>query len=152
MPRVATEIPTTYEAILRPVVLEISRQLAVLLNLPQDISILFPGDAEEAAQHNSTLEKDGNASKFKYNQRFRVQFSENVVEDRVLATAVYQDENIPVFLDKKLAVKIKPVYSATELVLSYTYRAENRAEARKFRDDILMRTAMLRAENLHEIT
>jgi len=152
MPRVATEIPTTYEAILRPVVLEISRQLAVLLNLPQDISILFPGDAEEAAQHNSTLEKDGNASKFKYTQRFRVQFSENVVEDRVLATAVYQDENIPVFFDKKLGVKIKPVYSGTELVLSYTYRAENRAEARKFRDDMLMRTAMLRAENLHEIT
>jgi hypothetical protein len=152
MPRVATEIPETMEAIVRPVALDIIRQVGKLLGLPKSTAIYYPGSAESAAQTGSTLNYEGEPSSFPFYGKLKIEANEQYIEDRVLTDAVYRHEFLPIFIDKDLGVRIHPVYSATEMILSFTYRAESRVAAERFRDDIKMRTSMLRKENLHELT
>ena len=153
MPRVATEIPETYEAIIRPVALEVVRAVCRFMNLQDGVTILFPGASEEAPMTGTTLDSDNpNPSTFGHGSRVRVEVSEQVVEDRVLTTAVHQVENLPIFLDPEIGVLIKPIYSGTELVLGFSYRADSRVAARKFRDQALLRTSSMAKENMHEIS
>ena len=152
MPRVALETPQTYDSITRPVALGVVRQIFSILSLPQSLNIVFPGAAEQMPMTGSMLNDTGDPTSFRYGGQMHVEVTENPVEDRVLATAVYQRENLPVFVEPKLGVKIHPIYSGTEMVLTCQYRAPNRVLAKRFRDDALIRTAMGRKENLHELT
>lgn len=153
MPRIVSEVPQTTENIIRPVSLEVARHIAKMLNLPADIKVLMPGTSETTLYPNSELGASGTAdpSSFGHDGRLLLEVQENPVEDRVLATAVHQVENLPFFLDKELGVKMYPVYSGTELIFNFTYRAENRTNARRFRNEMLSRTAAMREEILHEL-
>lgn len=152
MPRVATEVQDTYESITRPVAMTVARQVAELMGWSETINILFLGDIEEAAMPGSTPGASDLPSKFNNNGRIRLEITENAIEDRILATAVYQKEHLPIFVDKDLGIKLHPVYSGTEIVLQFQFRAPNRVLAKRFRDDALIKTAMGRKENLHELT
>lgn len=152
MPRTVTEVKETIESITRPVAYEVLRQLYVLLNLPPQTNLLLPGMAETIPNVGSALGYSGDPNKFKYKGQLRVEVSETFIEDSVLATAIFRQEHEPVFSDSKLGVKIVPIYSATQMTLSCQYRAPNRIMAEKFRDEALVRTAMLRQENLHEFS
>lgn len=154
MPRIVADIPQTYENIIRPVSIEVARQIAKMLNLPADIKVLMPGAAETTLYPNSELGASGTAdtSTFGHDGRLTLEIQENPVEDRVLTTAVHQKENLPFFLDKNLKIKMYPVYSGTELMFNFTYRAENRTNARRFRNQMLAHTAAMREEILHEVS
>lgn len=152
MPRVALETPQTYESVTRPVALGVVRQMLSILALPEDLKILFPGAAAQVAMPGSELGYNGDPTTFRFGGQLQIEVTENAVEDRILSTAVYQRENLPVFVDSKLGVKIHPIYSGTEMVFTCQYRAPNRVLAKRFRDEALIRTAMGRRENLHELT
>ena len=152
MPRVATQIPDVYESVIRPIALTVTRQVAVMMGWPETIDVLFPGDAESAPMTGSTLKEEPDPSKFSNNGRIRVEITENPYEERILATAVHRREHLPVFVEQKLGIKIAPVYSGTEMIFDFSFRAPNRVLAKRFRDDVLMKTAVNRQENLHELT
>lgn len=152
MPRVATEIPDTYESITRPVAMTVARQVAELMGWSEAIEILLLGDIEEAAMPGSAPGSSDLPSTFNNNGRIRLEITENPIEDRILATAVYQKEHLPVFVDGQLGIKLHPVYSGTEIVFQFQFRAPNRVLAKRFRDEALIKTAMGRKENLHELT
>lgn len=150
MPRTATEVKETIESITRPVVYEVLRQLYPLLNLPGQTSLMIPGMVESAPNIGSTLGFSGDPNSFRYKGQLRVEVTETFIEDSVLATAIQRLEHEPIFHDPKLGVRIVPIYSATQMTLTCQYRAPNRVMAERFRDEALMRTAMLRQENLHD--
>lgn len=154
MPRIVANVPQTYENIIRPVSIDIARQVAKMLYLPADIRVLMPGAAEVALFPNTELGANptGNPTTFGHNERLMLEVVENPVEDRILTTAVHQKENLPFFIDPNLGVKMYPVYSGTELSFNFTYRAESRTTARRFRNDLLAHTAAMRQEILHEIS
>jgi len=153
MPRIVLEVPQTYENIVRPVALQVGRDIQKILNLPHDTTVLFPGQAGVALTANSAVgEKDHQAvATFGHGARLLMEVSERPVEDRILATAVHQKENLPFFFDKKLKVRMYPIYSGTELTFNLTYRAPNRTLARRFYDEVLTRTAAGREGILHEL-
>lgn len=150
--RAYTEIPEVVESISRPVTLDIIRQIGQLLKLPKETEIFYPGMSEQAAQTGSTLNYDGEPSNFPYHGKIKIEAVENFMEDRALTDTVYLQDARYIFNDPDLRVRLKPVYSSTEIVLTVTYRAQSRVSAERFRDDIKMRTSMMRKENLHELT
>lgn len=150
MPRTATEVKETIESITRPVTYEILRQLYPLLNLPGKTSLMLPGMVESVPNVGSTLGYDGDPNRFKYKGQLQVEVTELPIEDEVLTIAVQRLEHEPIFHDPLLAVRIVPIYSATQLTLSCVYRAPNRVMAQRFRDEALMRTGQGRKESLHE--
>ncbi|QVD49191.1 hypothetical protein LUCX_121 [Xanthomonas phage vB_XciM_LucasX] len=154
MPRFAMDVPQTYENIVRPVSLEIAQQLVKMLYLPGNVEVLMPGASKTTKVQGTTLEDTDptNPASFNHDNRLKVEVTENPVEDRILTTAVHQKENLPFFFDPKLGVRMFPVYSGTELSFTFTYRAENRTLARRFRNEMLSRTSQMREENLHELS
>lgn len=141
------------DSIVRPVAMQIARQIATMLKLPKYISILFPGMWEEGINTGSTINPlpEDDPARFKYDRRFQIEVSEEPVEDRVLATAVHRRDNLPVFADDALGFYIYPITVGTNMTFTITFRAESRAEAIRFRDDILAHFAEGRTDYLHEI-
>lgn len=155
MPRIVADIPQTYENIVRPVALDVARQLVEMLALPKSIKVLLPGVSENALYPNTELGKVNNPndpSTFGHGDRFLLEIQENPVEDRILTTAVHQRENIPFFHDKALGIRMYPVYAGTEMNFNIQYRASSRTLARRFRNEVLARTAAMREGVLHELT
>jgi hypothetical protein len=151
MPRVATPIPNTYDSQTRPIALATIRKVCELLDLPADTKVLFAGAAEQVPMTGSTLNFQGDPSTFNSEMRVTAEVHEDAVEERILTTAVFQDENVPFFVDNQLGVRLFPIYSNTEMTIQFTFRAANRATARRFRDEALSRTAQGRQDNVHEI-
>ena len=153
MPRRLDEIQDKNDSIVRPVAMQVVRQLMAMLNLPGGIEVLFPGMWEEATNTGATInpKPSDDPAKFKYARRFSIQVSEKAVEDRVIATAVNRGDSRPVFVDEDLEISIIPVTVGTNMEIQVTFRAESRAEAIRFRDDILQRFAEGRTDYLHEI-
>lgn len=150
MIKVMTELPDVYESITRPVALQVSRALLRALELPDTIQVLFPGGTEEALQPGSQANFKGEVSGFGSDSRLKIELTENTIEDRVLNTATLQKENVVVFYDPELDVRVWPVYSGTELQFQFEFRAPNRVLAKRFRDEITTRSAMLRRELMFE--
>lgn len=155
MPRIIADLPQTYENIVRPVALDVARQLAETLNLPRTINVLLPGVTEHALFPNTELGKQHDphdASTFGHNDRLLLEIQETPTEDRILATAVHQKENVPFFSDDALGVRCYPVYSSTELSFNFQLRTSDRTIARRFRNEMLTRTAAMREGILHELS
>lgn len=155
MPRCIADLVSTYDNIVRPVALDVARQLVDKLNLPRGIKVLLPGATENALFPNTELKKANDPHDpvtFGYTDRWLLEIQENPVEDKILTTAVHQKENIPFFFDRELGVRCYPIYSSTELQFNFTFRANNRTLARRFRNEMLSRTASLREGLLHELT
>lgn len=153
MPRRLDEIQDKNDSIVRPVALQVVRQLMAMLNLPGGIEILFPGMWEEAINTGATInpKPTDDPAKFKYSRKFTIQVAEKAVEDRVIATAANRGDSRPVFVDEALEISIVPITVGTNMEITVIFRAESRAEAIRFRDDILLRFAEGRTDYLHEI-
>lgn len=152
MPRRIDKIPDKQDSIIRPVALQVARQLMRILRIPEDVTLFFPGIWEEGIQTGSSVdETTKDPSSFKYGGRLKIEVTEKPVEDRIMATAVHRREHHAIFLDKKLSVALYPVTVGTQMEFVMTYRARSRTEARKFRDDILMHFSEGRTDYLHEI-
>lgn len=153
MPRRIDMIPDKNDSIVRPVAMQIARQLMRILKIPDNVNLSFPGIWTEGVEIGSSVDSKvtDDPSTFKYGQKMRIEVTEKAVEDRVLATAVHRREHHAIFLDKKLNVAIYPITVGTNMEFAITYRAGTRTEAIKFRDDMLAHFGEGRTDYLHEI-
>lgn len=151
MPSVVVEIPDTYNAITRPVIVEVARNLMEVMGLPRDTSLQFLGSSESAIQPGTTLTKPKENNTFPYTNKLTIEASELYVEDRVLTTAVKRRENKAIFADQSLRVFIRPVYVGTEITLSIRFRTKDRVTAERWKDEFRVRTSQGRGELLHKL-
>lgn len=153
MPRRIETIPDKQDAIVRPVAMQVTRQLIQALEIPSNIRIIFPGLWEEGPQTGSTVDDDDkeDPSSFNYYRKMRIEVTETPVEDAILTAAVHRKDQHPIFLDEKLKIAIYPITVSTKMQIAMTYRATSRAEAKQFRDTILTRVAEGRTTFFHEL-
>lgn len=152
MPKVALTVPETYESITRPVVNEVTQELLRILGMPENTPVQYPGPSGMALQNGTPLSPDASTPNFNANNLVVVSASEEDNAAAVLSTAVYQNENRAIFADSDLGVGIRPIYSSTEVTLSFRFRFQDQTSALRWRDDMRIRYGMGRVENLHEIT
>lgn len=151
MPKVALTVPETYESITRPVVREVARSLLRTLGMPEETPLNFIGSSGRTAIPGNSLTPRGEAVNFNAGDLVTITASEEDNQTQVLSTAIYQNENQPIFADPALDVGIRPSYCSTEVTLSFRFRFRDKESADRWRDDIRMRYGMGRVENLHEI-
>ncbi|MFL9998861.1 hypothetical protein [Paraburkholderia sediminicola] len=153
MPKILCNVPDTQESILRPVVLDITRQIFASTAIPKDIQILFPGDLDRGQQPGASINhKDAETTRFPFNSRMSVLVTEEYLADRMLVNASFRPENNFIFRDGRIDTSIRPVYSGTQVTISFRYRAKDRTEAIRWRDAIRNRTSMNREQFVHDIT
>lgn len=144
--RLILETPVVYESVTRPVTMGVIKELARVLRLPGNVSVVFAGQTEQTAQPGTNIDGSKENTTFGHDARIKVEVQERPIEDRVLTMAVHQNENRPIFADRALGVFVRPIYSMSEVQISFTLRFPDRVSAQKFRDDALLRAAMLRNE------
>src|ERR1700744_1598078 len=149
MARSVIELPEVYEAIARPVVYAITRQLGAIMHLPQIAEILFPGTNDESVQPDSTLNYHGAPAKLPAGSRITVEMHETSDEANV-STENAAQENLPVcFLDRSLGVRLRPVFETMEMTLTLSVRVRGRVPAEKLCDEFRIRAANSRQQLLH---
>lgn len=153
MPRAVTVLPYDVETITRPVTMGVIRELLRILRLDDGpVEVVYSGGTEAMAQPGSNVDGSNEAPKFGHNAQLKVEVQERAIEDRVLAMSVQNNDHSPVFHDENLGVRLTPIYAMHEVQLQATYRAKSRAEAQRFRHDMLVRVAQLRDVQPQQMT
>ena len=150
MPSLALEIPETYINITRPIVMQLAKDLAQRMELPNGIDIEFLGYAEYRYQNGSLLEKKQDAV-FGQAPRFKVDFTEEYLEESVLTTAVKKTDHLAVFYDRRLPVSIAPIYTRTRITLNCQVRADSRPKIDRWRDVLRHKASENKQAPLHEV-
>lgn len=150
MPKVLFTNDGIRDSVIRPVVLDITRQLQEWTGLGA-MPILFPGDTEVVAQPASTIDEDSAFNHTGSRPLWRVNLREEHQTDKLLATAVHQLEFPEYFYDEKLMVYLRPVYSPVILTMEFEYRSSDANNARRWRDEIRTRVSTNRDVRTHII-
>lgn len=151
MPSVMLEVPETYDSITRPITTEVVRDLIERLALPNNTGILYQGNAEVSAQRGSILARKRDDVTFPFTGRVKVDLTENYLENNTLTTTTRSLDNPPVFHDSHLGVSIRPIYTRTESVVSFSYRAPDANTAMRWRDHLRRKSSEGMQALLHEL-
>lgn len=155
MPRITLMAEDVEETVSRPVALKVIRDVLNITRISPCSKIFFPGSAEVTFQHGSTMDEQNEqmeVNQFNSDRLFSIEVDEDYDEERALTTAVMYPENRFMMVDNDLGVYIKPVYSATDVHVTFRFRAKDRVEALRWRDEIRTRTGMNRSELVHSAT
>lgn len=153
MPNISIVVPEVQQSVLRPIVLDIVRQLETITKISKDSVILFPGELNRTYQPGSAVQEDSrDRTHFLNDDIVQIEIEEDFHKDSVLTTAVTRQEQLPVFCDDKIGIFIKPVYVTTEISINFKFRSKSKTSIQRWRDDIRMRTSMARDINLHQVT
>jgi hypothetical protein len=153
MPNLALSISNLESSVERPVIYDVIRQVMQITQISSETPIRFYGDEGKAAQQNSTLSKNLLIeNKWDYDEKITIEVDEDFDRDRILSIAVKGPENNPVFQDTALGIVLKPIYSPTDVTIHVKYRARDKNQASRWRNDIRTATALMRDINLHELS
>lgn len=156
MPKILCELEEVTESVMRPVVLDITREIFKNTNIADDIQILFPGEIGRAQQKGASIDEQfENTSnpdqvKLPYTSQMSIEVEEEYEVDRMLNNVIYRAEDLYLFVDRQLETVIRPVYGHTKVTLNFKYRAKDQNEAIRWRDDIRNKTSMNREVFLHD--
>ena len=152
VPNLTLPINDVQYSVERPIIFDIVRQLLDITQISHKTPIMFYGDENKAAQKNSALAKDKLAENYwPFNEKVYIEVEEDYEKDRILSTAVRRPENLFVFKDESLGVSIKPVYSSSDVSIQFKYRASDKNQAARWRNEMRTRVSMMRDINLHEL-
>lgn len=152
MPKVLLPVPSVNESVSRPVVLDVVRQLLESTNLPASTPIIYPGELEKNQQVGTNLSPDNTPNILPFDERITIEVEENYEMERLLSTAVYREENQFIFRDMALETYIKPLYSSQEITINVRYRALDRTQANRWRDNIRSLVSMNRDVLMHTLS
>lgn len=145
-------INNLYETVERPVLQSIVKQLIDITQVSHKTTIRY-SDAENKDQQKRSAFDDISKSQnnWPYDEKVTIEVDEETNKDRILGTTVHQQNQIPIFIDESLKLILKPVYNNVKATISFKYRASDRNQAIKWRNELRVRTGMLRDIFLHEV-
>jgi len=136
----------------RPVALAILRDLMDLTEISDKTPISFYGADGKNYQQGSTIgETTGEQNRWSYDERLFLEVEEEFDPDTTLTTPVYKDEYPAVFADKSIGLFVRPVYRKTKLSLSIRYRALDKNQAQRWRNEMTAKCSMRREQIWHTV-
>lgn len=137
----------------RPVIFGIIRDIQDATQISRKTQIRFYGEDARAMQYNSGISQDEESDNlWPHTPNLTIEVDEDHDPDEMFSMTVKQNNHIPVFEDEALGIKITPAYSSTLVRINFIYKATDKNEALKWRNEIRTRFAMLRECIMHDIT
>lgn len=151
MPNLLIPIENTLDSVSRPVAKSVIDKIIHITSLDKTTRVEIRGEQQKAAQPGTEI-GDLNTPDLRliHDGRVIVSFRETYVDSEVINAEVRHPYAQPIFADPNIGIHIKPIYSATEMELNFTYRAKSKQEAAVWRDDVKVRMADNRQAHLHE--
>lgn len=153
MPNISLPLDDLHDSVERPVIFSIVRELLEITELSDKTSISFYDDEGKAAQVGSLINPyPDRRNKWPFDERVRIEVEEDFDPGYAYSIHTKQPEHIPIFKDEDIGAIIRPIYSPTKVVINFTYRARDKNQAMRWRNNIRGKAAMFRDVNLHEIS
>lgn len=154
MPNISIMTPELVSSVIRPSILEITKQVQEITEISKDTKILFNGGLEASYQKGSTMSDSQNERdrlSIPYSNQLQIEIDNTYNEGMVLSTAVRQAEHLPIFNDPNLGIIIKPIYSVNNFTINFKFRSESETAGLRWRDSIRTHISMMRDVNLHNV-
>lgn len=152
MPHITETLPESDQAIGRPVIVSVVKQLQQITKITTDPKIYFAGDSGRMHQAGSTIDDPSRDPVLASARRLIIEVDEDYDADSIFTTAVKQLEQIPIFYDQALGVVVRPVYRTTNVTINLEYKTFSKVEAKRWRDDLVGKLSEMRELNLHSVT
>lgn len=144
MPRLALDVKDTYKSVVRPVCLDVIKDIMEHTRMNRGTEIEFNS---EDNHHKTEATVD-----FGGGDKITARASALYSESGMLTMAVFKNEHKPLFLDEELGVVLKPVYGDTRIELEIEYRCSDRQTAEQWLNGIKRRVAQWYEERLHDLS
>ena len=153
MPVATITLPNVEESVSRPLIADLTEQVKKLVNLKHVDDVRYMNYNGMVQNPDTAIgdERDRYAT-FAGKTRLFVEAEEDFNADGWASTVVERIEHLPLVADPALDLWITPVLVACDLTLKFKFQTRSRDEARRWRDDIVMRLAQLREGTQHTLT
>lgn len=153
MPTINMNLPDVTQSVMRPVVVDLVRQIGVITGIDQEVPIVYAGDNGKIAAAGSIRGTEGDRrARFEGNRRIIISADESYAEDQNVTDIVGRKGNQPIFVDRMIDTWIAPVYATSEVVVNIRFESKSKEEVSRWRDDMNMKYKMLRISPTHDIT
>lgn len=152
MPKLVFDIQETEQSITRPVIKAVMKNLSIATGIPEDTPIHFLRTAIQGIQAGSSLDDQGDRAKLPFNNKFFITVTETYPEDFALASTIRRPDEIVIFADNAIDLRVAPSYQNVEIGLNISFRTHDRNTADLWMADMKRRAAMGKTEDLHEVS
>lgn len=150
MPNLLIPIPHTYDTVSRRVAKSVIDKVIKISSMDKTSRVEIRGESQVAAQPGSELGDGGLLNRLQHDGRVVVTFRETYVESEAINSEVRHPYTQPIFNDQSIGIHIKPVYSNTDMELTFSFRTKSKSEAVIWKDGIRVRMADNRQAHLHQ--
>lgn len=151
MPKICLETADQVENIVRPVTMQVVRQMAGHFGLPPTTPIRFAGGTGSLPLPGSTLDDKSALNRLPGDSNITIEVEESYVEENALSVGVLRPENIVFFSDAALDIYLKPVYQRVANVVSVTYTCHDKTSADGWLSTMKRRVSQEFDEVLHYV-
>lgn len=153
MPNLKFTLTNIGPSVSRPIVFDIIKQVQEITNIPKDTDIFYPDSMDKMSTPGSNIEDQGNRlPNFNSERRTFIEVESDYDPYGIATMSSSDRENLPIFYDKSLGIRLAPIYSSDTVTINFKYVTHSKGEALRWRDDIRMRVSMLRDINLHDVS
>lgn len=153
MPQSAVRLTETQDSITRPVVMDVVRQIQKITNTPVGTSIQYMGDIGVTYLNGDTIADPQEFNTFEYSNKLKIQVNEDFDTEfsTMLDMATWQKDTIAIFEDSVAKITVSPIYARMSVSVTCEFRLANETLADRFRNDLRIKAAQGRQDNLHEV-
>lgn len=155
MPHATIPLPDVYETVMRKVAVDVIRQISMMMQLPGATKVYLPGRADTVPMNDGMFGNccdSADAVYFDPQERITVSYDEVADENFTLSTAVYNNENFPLFVDQTHDIVVRPVRRFVDFRIDIEYQAPNVVLAQRWLDDQRIRCSSGGAEMTMSLT
>jgi hypothetical protein len=147
MPHARIPLPDVYESVIRRVAVDVTAQLARVMNLPEETQVFLPGNTDVVPMNGGTFgECCVNPVKMSSTERLKVTYREEADESFTLTTNVNNKEMPPLFIDRNLGIDVRQIDRFVTLTATFEYTAPSIVIAQRWIDDMRNRISIGGAE------
>jgi hypothetical protein len=118
MPIIAQEVVETVEAVTRPIVFAVARDVLARTGISMDASIYLNKGDNAARSLNTGVREEKTDAQFSIGERIKISMEEEFLGDGMLDRTVPHTDFARCFHDKELDIWIRPMYHNTRIILS----------------------------------
>lgn len=154
MPRHYVTLPDVEQSVSRPIVFGILSQIGKITRLSEEeLKINFTGPTGAMQTPGTSIDdQEGNRDPQFGNGRYVfIDAQETYQLGSAQETFIWGNEHMPVFHDPVLGVRLSPIYTTMDMVISFRFRSESKTEVKRWMAQQFLKTSQGRDVNLHDI-
>lgn len=150
MPEITIAIPEVRETMMRPIAFTCIRDMLKTTGIDEN-NVKMVGLGTQLPVVNSTIDKEDRPNRLEGDRVILVEVEEEYPEREVNSIAIRREEHKEIFIDEKLGIYIKPIYTQVELDITVAIETLDRIEASNWGKQMKKKTADGRAEVYHDL-